>query len=64
MALIVQQLRSFPSFAYQKMAERARSENADISGTIGSHQLLSIQSQSLTEELDTDETSIKPDRAR
>jgi len=46
------------------MAEGARFENQDAPETIGPDLVSSVRVQSLTEESDADETSMKPDRAR
>ena len=46
------------------MAEGARFENPDAPGTIGSDLILSVQSQSLTEESEVGEEPIKHDRTR
>ena len=64
MSVIVRQPRSLPRFAYQEMAEGARFENPDASETIGPDLVPSVRSQSLTEEPEVGEESVKPDRAR
>jgi len=46
------------------MAEGARFENADATETIGRDPLLSVRTQSLTEESEVGEKPIKPDRTR
>jgi hypothetical protein len=64
MTVIVRQPRSLPSFAYQKMAEGARFETPTAPETIDLDLLLSFQSQSVTDELEADESPIKTDRTR
>ena len=46
------------------LGEWARFENSDATETIGSDLLSSVESQSLTDESEADETSMKPHRAR
>ena len=64
MTVIVLQPRSLPSFAYQKMAERARFENPEASETIGPDRVSSFRSQSLNVEYAPGEEPIKPDQTR
>ena len=64
MNVIVRQPGSLPSFAYQEMAEGARFENPEAPETIAPDLVSSFPSQSLTEESEVGEESIKDDRTR
>jgi hypothetical protein len=46
------------------LAEGARFENPEVPETIGPDRVSSVQSQSLTDKSEVDETPIKPDRTR
>ena len=62
--IIVRSPETHPRFTYREMAEGARFETSDAIETIVPDLVLSIQSQSLTEESEAGEEPIKPDRAR
>lgn len=64
MRIIVRSPETHPRFDYREMGEGARFENPDAIETIGRDLLYSVRTQSLTEDLEAEETSTKPDGTR